>query len=101
MLGSAFFLGRGTEGITDRLKRANTNNGKENIDYSKTSYKDTNMKIARDKETIKEADVIEKGELVGQPSERYTNAFSGTNASVGGWTDEQVNALMLDSWDDI
>ncbi|KAJ0463018.1 putative recombination protein [Helianthus annuus] len=101
-LGSAFYIERRTEGITSRMKRSNTNNEQETMSYTNTTDKYTNMEIARDnqptinnhtqisrdKETLKEANVIVN---VGQLNEGHTNVF--------GWTDEQIQELS--DWDDI
>ncbi|KAI3797483.1 hypothetical protein L1987_32740 [Smallanthus sonchifolius] len=95
-LSSAFSLERGTEGITNRMKRSKMNNRQENINYSKTSNKATNMKVTRDKDTLKEADVIQKGENVGQLSEGSTNGFNEIKALLPDWTEEQLLELCLE-----
>ncbi|KAK9062759.1 hypothetical protein SSX86_019949 [Deinandra increscens subsp. villosa] len=86
ILGSAFSLERGTEGITNRMKRSNTNNEQENRNYSQTS----NKGIAE--EIIKEADVREKSQNVEQLSEGHTQAL------LHGWTDEQLELLACDDF---
>ncbi|KAI3796945.1 hypothetical protein L1987_39632 [Smallanthus sonchifolius] len=95
-LSSLFSLERGAEGITNRMKRSKMNNEQENIIYSKTSNIATNMKVTRDKDTLKEADVIQKGENVGYLSEGSTNGFNEIKALLPDWTDEQILELCLE-----
>ncbi|KAL8201931.1 hypothetical protein R6Q57_011078 [Mikania cordata] len=89
MLGSVFSLEQGTEGITNRMKRRNINNEQENTNYSQTSNKGTDLKIANDIEILKETDVIKKGENDAQLSEDDANGFN------GGWTDAQILELSI------
>ncbi|KAI7730505.1 hypothetical protein M8C21_007095, partial [Ambrosia artemisiifolia] len=94
-LASAFNLERGAEGITNRMKRSKTNNEQENMNCTSTTNKGTNLEVAIDKETLKEANAIEN---VGPLSEGSATGFEGVKALLPDWTEEQL--LELAVWED-